>query len=439
MQKRILISALATLGLLLPTTPSQSAENILDRVMIDPTIAQVAPMVYCKNDFQRDCVERVLVEHPDGTIENAQYIETVIIPFPDSQGQKVTYGDIIFDFHNESMSGPLKRLRISTHVQTPEFATDGKKWAVYWLMMQRQALPNENLAITNNCDGVDYKTCIAYPALDTQDKFHMYFRTSWLKPVAGGGEGIDSSLQYQRISGGMRWKFSGIEFLQPLFKNSDLLRKSVTPDGQSLQPDQLNPTLYAVIDHAGETQLNSFWDPKCADFGFTITMSNAPLAGQIFWNYGNESLTFNIYAPHLNAFGKLNTGLFHTRFHQAWLNCRFPGNTLSTATKITVQVLNEDGTPQVATSSTSIKDGIIDIQAAGFHFSSPSVVARRSAESSSSNAFLTTKYGDDWNDTLATPLLAKSPTKSTITCIKGKISKKITAVKPVCPKGYKKK
>jgi len=29
--------------------------------------------------------------------------------------------------------------------------------------------------------------------------------------------------------------------------------------------------------------------------------------------------------------------------------------------------------------------------------------------------------------------------KTTITCLKGKSVKKVTAVKPVCPKGYKKK
>jgi hypothetical protein len=29
--------------------------------------------------------------------------------------------------------------------------------------------------------------------------------------------------------------------------------------------------------------------------------------------------------------------------------------------------------------------------------------------------------------------------KTTITCVKGKITKKVTSVKPVCPKGYKKK
>jgi hypothetical protein len=272
----------------------------------------------------------------------------------------------------------------------------------------------------------------------------MYFRTSWLKPVGGGGEGVESSLEYQKISGGMRWKFSGIEFLQPLFKNSSLLNKSTTFEGQDLRPDQLNPTLYAVIDHAGLTPETSFWDPKCADYGFTVTMSNAPLAGQLFWNYATESLTFNIYAPHLNVYGSINKGTFHTRFHQAWLNCRFPGNTLSTATKITVQVLNEDGSTQVATSSTNIKNGIIDIQASGFHYSSPSVVAKRSSDSQNTTNFLNTFYGDDWNDTFLkiSPLVkeaVKPIATKTIICVKGKITKKVTSASPSCPKGYKKK
>jgi hypothetical protein len=34
---------------------------------------------------------------------------------------------------------------------------------------------------------------------------------------------------------------------------------------------------------------------------------------------------------------------------------------------------------------------------------------------------------------------AAADKKSTITCVKGKLIKKVTAVKPVCPQGYKKK
>ncbi|CAN2173373.1 hypothetical protein MCEMRE182_00103 [Candidatus Nanopelagicaceae bacterium] len=445
MKKKIFVLVgIAMATLIMPPELSAGAENTLDRAFIDPTIPQVAPMVYCKIPSQLDCVERVVIEHPDGTVEDAKYIDTRIVNFPDSEGQKVTYGDILFDFHNEKNSGSLKRLRISTHVQTPLYSTNGKKWAVYWLMLQREARPGETLGVINKCDGTSASTCITYPALDTEDRFNMYFRTSWLKPVAGGGEGVGAFLEHQRIPGGMRWKFSGGEFLQPGFKTEGQLQLSATPGGQNLKPDLLNPTLYAVIDHAGKDMTDSYWDPKCADYGFTLTVDNAPMAGQLYWDAASESLIFNIFGPHLDAFGRLNRGYFHTRFQQAWLDCRFPGNTLSTATKITVQVLDEDGVPQVSTSSTSIQNGIIDITATGFHFSSPKVVTKKSADSQLSSSYLTTKYPDDWNDTLLSKVVqlekkqdAAKP--STILCIKGSLTKRITALKPVCPKGYKKK
>jgi hypothetical protein len=41
-----------------------------------------------------------------------------------------------------------------------------------------------------------------------------------------------------------------------------------------------------------------------------------------------------------------------------------------------------------------------------------------------------------------TPVATSKPAaakKGTITCVKGKISKKVTAVNPKCPTGYKKK
>lgn len=424
------------------STGAQGAENILNRVSIDPTIPQKAPMVYCKTSEQRDCIEKVIVEHPDGTFDEAAYVQTIIVPFPDYQGQKVNYGDVIFDFRSGSRSGSIKRLRISTNVQTPEFVTDGKKWGIYWLMLQRQALPGEVILAPNACDGIDYKTCLSYPALDTEDKFHMYFRTSWLKPVGGGGYGIHTNLQHQKISGGYRWKFSGVELLQPLFNDSSLLRKSITAEGQNLKPDKLNPVLYAVLDHAGISTEDSIWDPKCADYGFTISMSNAPMAGQLYWNYASETLVFNVYAPHLNVFGEPNKGFFFTKFHQSWLNCRFPGNTLSTATRISVQVLNEDGTPQIATTSTSIKNGIIEINATGFHYSSPSIVATRSSDSQISTTNLDSKISDDWDDPFEQPQKADIPKalplkKQTIKCSNGKNWKRITGSHPICPKGFK--
>jgi hypothetical protein len=42
-------------------------------------------------------------------------------------------------------------------------------------------------------------------------------------------------------------------------------------------------------------------------------------------------------------------------------------------------------------------------------------------------------------DAKAAAAKAVATKKITITCVKGKLTKKVTAVKPVCPKGYKKK
>ena len=42
-------------------------------------------------------------------------------------------------------------------------------------------------------------------------------------------------------------------------------------------------------------------------------------------------------------------------------------------------------------------------------------------------------------DKAAAAAKAAAAKKKTITCVKGKLTKKVTAVKPVCPSGYKKK
>jgi len=42
-------------------------------------------------------------------------------------------------------------------------------------------------------------------------------------------------------------------------------------------------------------------------------------------------------------------------------------------------------------------------------------------------------------DAVASAPVKATAKKTTITCVKGKTTKKVTATKPVCPTGYKKK
>jgi hypothetical protein len=74
----------------------------------------------------------------------------------------------------------------------------------------------------------------------------------------------------------------------------------------------------------------------------------------------------------------------------------------------------------------------------GIHFSSPTLSFKLSQEV----APAPTPTASPTPTAVATPSPTTTVTpikKTTITCIKGKVVKKVTGVKPVCPKGYKKK
>jgi hypothetical protein len=71
-----------------------------------------------------------------------------------------------------------------------------------------------------------------------------------------------------------------------------------------------------------------------------------------------------------------------------------------------------------------------------FSFSVTAVNSKGSATSAVSNAV---SYASPTTVPPTTTTTTVPPTKLTITCVKGKITKKVTAVSPVCPAGYKKK
>jgi hypothetical protein len=72
--------------------------------------------------------------------------------------------------------------------------------------------------------------------------------------------------------------------------------------------------------------------------------------------------------------------------------------------------------------------------AGGFTFSTPSIKVKLSQE-----AATPTPSATPTPTASATPTAKPAVKKVTITCVKGKTSKKITAIKPTCPTGYKKK
>jgi hypothetical protein len=74
-----------------------------------------------------------------------------------------------------------------------------------------------------------------------------------------------------------------------------------------------------------------------------------------------------------------------------------------------------------------------EVSAAGFHFSAPVIKMKVTQDA---NAPVAPKEAQSPAPAKEQAAAAK---KSTITCTKGKVSKKVTATKPKCPTGYKKK
>jgi hypothetical protein len=97
----------------------------------------------------------------------------------------------------------------------------------------------------------------------------------------------------------------------------------------------------------------------------------------------------------------------------------------------TVSIADADGATNVATTVVTEKDGWLKMKAAGFTFSEKQIQIKITQEGS------VAKTESEKVD-LVSPVSNK-PKKSTITCVKGKTTKKVTAVSPKCPAGYKKK
>ena len=140
-----------------------------------------------------------------------------------------------------------------------------------------------------------------------------------------------------------------------------------------------------------------------------------------------QSLNYTVGASHLDSKGELFKGYYQLNLRSDVARCLYGFGSAPIQAKI--EVSSSDGTPTLATTVINESDGWLKMTAAGFTFSTPKIKVKLSQEtpaptpSATPTAPVATK-----------PAAAK---KTTIICVKGKLSKKVTAVKPKCPSGYK--
>ena len=138
------------------------------------------------------------------------------------------------------------------------------------------------------------------------------------------------------------------------------------------------------------------------------------------WNADEKAFTWRAAAPHFAPDGiTVNKGFYKAIIPVADAALLWGlTNPNDAATALEISLTTEEGGTAASLKSVSVKNGKIIIDVSGFDYSRPKLK-------------ITLKKGYKPG--------TKILNKTTISCVKGKAVKKITAVKPTCPAGYKKK
>ena len=129
------------------------------------------------------------------------------------------------------------------------------------------------------------------------------------------------------------------------------------------------------------------------------------------------NLDFQVAATHLKQNGELNLGTYHLSIDQNVAKCIW--GTSSIGASASISVISQNGEKQIATTSMGVAEGQLNFSASGFHFSTNKI---------------SISLGK-----IDAPVAVSRRNPSTVICVKGKLTKKVTAVNPKCPTGYKKK
>ncbi len=270
--------------------------------------------------------------------------------------------------------------------------------------------------ITNSSNAVNLATQLnntKYAAdLDGDVLISVTIKTGEIKPGVLVGVGTNFTGDYSVANSLSTIKFSGNPVTVPL------AAKSADCSGETgvavAKVRQLQAVLF--INNDGQSAFGV--DGVTGDM---IVSSNGvcDLSTPV-WNEADKAFSWTAAAPHFAPDGTTpNTGFYRAVIPAADAQLLWGlTNPKDAAQALTVQVTTTEGGTSAATSTIGVKNNKIIIEVTGFGYSRPKLkISLKKGWKPANTQF----------------------NKVTITCVRGSTVKKITAVKPICPKGYLKK
>lgn len=243
------------------------------------------------------------------------------------------------------------------------------------------------------------------------------------------------------LSGGFTRTDGGVDQSDPLIRN---WTSTPSPSGDG-GLEELQLWLPFLKDKA--TAMLSSWSVRTLDAmeasesnacfksgsvltGIVTTNSTQYAAGPPAFDKSEGSLVYKVAAPHYDPKDAVFKGRYSLVMRSDVARCVYGFS--KAPIKAELSIISSDGSPQVATVVVGESNGWLRLRADNFEFSAPVIKAKLSQEAP---APATTSTATP------TPGATKTPSKSkiSIVCVKGKLTKKVTATTPKCPTGYKKK
>jgi hypothetical protein len=266
---------------------------------------------------------------------------------------------------------------------------------------------------TNKVNVATQPANTSFPAnLDADLIVDVTVKTGEVKPGVLVGVGTNFTGDYSTANGQSTIKFSGSPVTVPL------AAKSADCSGETGVARALVRQFQAILFLNSDGQSAFGIDGLTGDM---VVASNGvcDLSTPV-WDKDLKEITFTAAAPHFAPDGTtLNYGFYRAVIPVADAKLLWGLENASDAVKaLNVQIISTVNEGNNLVSTIGVRNGKIIVEISGFHYSRPK---------------LKISLKKDWKP--ATKML----NKTTITCTMGKSIKKITAVKPTCPMGYKKK
>jgi len=160
------------------------------------------------------------------------------------------------------------------------------------------------------------------------------------------------------------------------------------------------------------------------------------------WNADSKKLTWGTSAPYFETDGKTANQGFYTAIIPFADVTAYWGLTRpqDASSALTVSISTNQNGSQAAVADVSARNGVVVISATGFDFAAPILTIGLNTNYKPSTVGAPATTGSS-KAPAATGTVAKSgkATLKTITCVKGKSTKSVTAANPICPNGYTKK